>query len=135
MQQRWCSGHAEQQRQNKEECVPDSHLGSGPARVRGDCSHLSNHLQGNEKLNSASSNAGRDDFKILLCFQDVFDDSGSATGLDAINATAATKSLTGPSQDVGRRKSACQADVGTETCLATLKKYVGRQQERMGIDQ
>ena len=30
---------------------------------------------------------------------------------------------------MGRKSSACQSEVGTETCLATLTDYVGRQQE------
>ena len=74
-------------------------------------------------------------FKTFCCFLEGSDDSGSLTGLDLINATAATRSLTNSAQGVGRRNNACQADVGTKTGLATLKDYVRRQQERMGMDQ
>jgi len=124
MQQRWCSGHAEQQRQIEEECV----------LTQGQLEHLK--FPGCCQISfSALARLAFDKLKGQQCiieqaetnvepfdvFRRIFDDSSSATVLDVTNATAAIKSATNSAQGIGRRNSACQSEVGTETCLATLK--------------
>jgi hypothetical protein len=71
MQQRWCSGHAEQQRQPEEECVPAQILAQGQLEQLNfaqTCQVSYSELTRLafctlKKVNGASSNTGRDGFK------------------------------------------------------------------------